>query len=284
MIVAFVNFMRKWPVIPAVIAVMMVIFAVFSPLIAPHDPERGDLMRPETPPVWSEGGSTEYILGTDALGRDVLSRIIYGARISLLIAAVVLIAGAIAGTVLGIISGWFAGAIDEVIMRLVDLFLAVPFILIALVVVIVLGQSLEIIIALLVLFSWGPFARQMRAETLQIKTLDYINFSKVAGASNIRVMVHHIFPGVINTLLVLATLRVGQLILTESILSFLGVGVPPPTPAWGVMVADGRNYLGTAYWIAFFPGIAIFLTVVSTNFLGDWMRDRFDPRLRQIRE
>ncbi len=284
MIGAFFLFMRKWPVIPAGIALTMLIFAAFAPFIAPHDPEVGDLLVPETPPFWDEGGTSKYILGTDALGRDILSRIIYGARISLLIAAVVLSTGAVGGTALGIIAGWFGGAIDEVIMRLVDLFLAVPFILVALVVVIVLGQSLTVIIALLAIFSWGGFARQMRAETLQIKILDYISFSKVAGASDLRIMVHHIFPGVINTLLVLSTLRVGQLILTESILSFLGVGVPPPTPAWGLMVADGRDYLGTAWWMAFFPGIAIFLTVLATNFLGDWMRDRFDPRLRQIHE
>ena len=281
---ATIKFIRKWPVLPAALALMMLVFALFAPLISPHNPEVGDLLAPETPPFWSDGGSSKYILGTDALGRDILSRTIYGARISLLIAAVVLSTGAIGGTALGIIAGWFGGAIDEVIMRLVDLFLAVPFILVALVVVIVLGQSLTIIILLLAIFSWGGFARQMRAETLQIKTLDYINFSKIAGANNLRIMIRHIFPGVINTLLVLATLRVGQLILTESIMSFLGVGVPPPTPAWGLMVADGRDYLGTAWWMAFFPGMAIFATVFATNFLGDWMRDRFDPRLRQIHE
>ena len=275
------RFMRRWPVIPGAIAVALVTAAVFAPLIAPYDPIIGDLRAPETPPFWHEEGSSDHFLGTDALGRDIWSRIIFGTRISLLIAGVVLSTGAVGGTILGIVAGWFGGAVDEFIMRLVDLFMAIPFILVALVVVIVLGQSLTIIIALLAIFSWGAFARQMRGETLQLRALDYVDISRICGASDIRIMARHIFPGVINTLLVLSTLRVGQLILTESILSFLGVGVPPPTPAWGLMVADGRNYLGTAWWIAFFPGMAIFVTVLAMNFLGDWMRDEFDPRLRQ---
>lgn len=278
------RFIRRWPIIPAVLIAILIACAIFAPWLAPKDPEIGDLLAPETPPFWYAEGSVEHLLGTDALGRDIFSRIIFGARISLLIAAVVLVTGALGGSILGIIAGWFGGAVDEFIMRLVDLVLAIPFILVALVVVTVLGQSLTIIIALLAIFTWGGFARQIRAETLQIKTLGYIELSKTSGASDLRIMARHIFPGIVNTLLVLSTLRVGQLILTESILSFLGVGVPPPTPAWGLMVSDGRDYLGTAWWIAFFPGIAIFLTVVAMNFLGDWMRDFFDPRLRQATE
>lgn len=231
--------------------------------------------------MWYPEGSSKFILGTDALGRDVLSRVIFGARISLLIAAIVLTAGAIGGTMLGLVAGYYGGQIDEIAMRFVDLTLAIPFILIALVVVIVLGQSLAIIIALLVLFSWNGFARLVRGETLQIKTRDYVNMARVAGASTSRILFRHILLGVVNTVIVVATLRVGSLILTEATLSFLGVGVPPPTPAWGLMVSDGRQYISTAWWITFFPGVAILMTVLSMNFLGDWLRDRWDPRLRQ---
>ena len=190
--------------------------------------------------------------------------------------------GAIGGSVIGLISGYFAGQVDELLMRVVDLSLAIPFILVALTVLIVLGQSLTVIILLLIMFSWGGFARQVRAETLSLRTLDYIALAKVAGAGPLLILSKHILPGVINTIIVVSTLQVGSLILTESILSFLGVGIPAPTPAWGVMVADGRAYLDTAWWLALFPGLAIFLTVLAFNFLGDWLRDRFDPRLRQI--
>jgi len=172
--------------------------------------------------------------------------------------------------------------VDEMIMRLVDFTLALPFILVALVVVSVMGQSTEVIIFLLILLSWNSFARQVRGETLRLKTMDYVSLAKVAGASDLRIMFKHILPGVMSTILVLASLRVGQLILTESILSFLGAGIPPPTPAWGLMIAEGRDYLGSAWWIAFFPGMAIFAAVLVFNFIGDWLRDWLDPMLRQI--
>ena len=276
------RFMRRWPVIPVVILVVMVVCAIFAPLLTTHNQEYGDLRAPNTPPSWLAGGTLKYPLGTDQLGRDILTRIIYGARISLQVAAIVLVFGAIGGSVIGLISGYFAGQVDELLMRVVDLSLAIPFILVALTVLIVLGQSLTVIILLLIMFSWGGFARQVRAETLSLRTLDYIALAKVAGAGPPLILSKHILPGVINTIIVVSTLQVGSLILTESILSFLGVGIPAPTPAWGVMVADGRAYLDTAWWLALFPGLAIFLTVLAFNFLGDWLRDRFDPRLRQI--
>jgi peptide/nickel transport system permease protein len=163
-----------------------------------------------------------------------------------------------------------------------DLQLAIPFILVALVVVIVVGQSFEIVVLLLAANAWSGYARLVRVETLQIRSTDYVALAQVAGASTLRILAKHIFPGVVNTVLVVATLQVGSLILAESILSFLGAGIPPPTPAWGLMIADGRTYLSTAWWVAFFPGVAIFLTVFAFNFLGDWLRDRLDPRLRQL--
>lgn len=273
---------RRWPVIPVVLITALIVAAVFAPLLTPHDPERADLNARNTPPMWMEGGKSEHVLGTDPLGRDMLARVIFGARISVIIAAIVLSTGAIGGLILGLVAGYMGGQVDEILMRLVDFTLAVPFILVALVTVIVLGQSFALVIILLVLFSWNGFARQARAETLSLKTRDYVALAKVAGASTARILYRHISPGLINTMLVVATLRVGGLILTEATLSFLGVGIPPPTPAWGIMVADGRTYVKIAWWVSLWPGIAIFLTVLAFNFLGDWLRDRFDPKLRQL--
>ncbi len=227
-------------------------------------------------PTW------DHILGADQLGRDLLSRVIYGARISLQVTAISLGSGLLVGVTMGLIAGYFGGFIDEVLMRITDLWLGLPFILVAIVVVITLGQTLIILYALLALLSWTPFVRNVRGEVLSLKTRDYVALAKVAGASTFRILLWHLLPGVINTVIVIATLRVGQLILTEATLSFLGAGIPPPTPAWGAMVADGRGYLNDAWWVAFFPGACIFLVVMSLNFLGDWLRDRFDPRLRQL--
>lgn len=276
------HFLRRWPVIPLVIIGILICFAVFAPLIANHDPKRGDLDLRTIPPAWVGDGSLDHLFGTDPLGRDVWSRVVFGARISLLVAAIVLTAGAIGGTTLGLISGYLGGNVDELLMRFVDMTFAVPFILVALVTVIVFGQSLEMIIILLIVFSWGGFARQIRGESLTLKTREYVAQAKIAGGSAPYIMWRHILPGVFNTLLVIASLRVGSLILAEAVLSFLGVGVPPPTPAWGAMVSEGRDYIGTAWWISFFPGLAIFLTVLAFNFLGDWLRDRLDPKLRQL--
>jgi len=228
-------------------------------------------------------GSTKFLLGTDHLGRDVLSRVIYGARISLLVSIVTLAVGGSIGVVMGLAAGWYGGVIDEILMRLVDIKLAIPLILIALVLVITLGQSLWIIVTVLCLFIWPRFARQVRGEVLQLKHMDYVSLAKVSGASTARILFIHVFPGTINTLIVVATLQVGIVILLESTLSFLGAGVPPPTPAWGSMVADGRDKLaGGVWWISTFPGVAIMLTVMSLNLFGDWLRDTLDPRLRQL--
>ena len=228
------------------------------------------------------GGSWKYPLGTDHMGRDVLSRIIYGARISLIVVAVTLGVGGTAGVALGLAAGWYGRWVDEIIMRLVDIKLAIPLILIALVMVISLGQSFGIIVAVLAIWIWPRFARQVRGEVLQLKKTDYVALAEVAGASTTRILLVHILPGTINTLIVVATLQVGIVILLESTLSFLGAGVPPPTPAWGSMVADGRDRLADAWWISTMPGIAILLTVTSLNLLGDWLRDTLDPRLRQL--
>ena len=273
---------RQWPFIPVAIAVSLVVVAVFAELVAPHDPLEGDTYDRNEPPVWVEGGSPEFLLGTDHIGRGILSRMIFGARVSLIVAVTVLIAGAALGTLVGLIAGYMGGLVDEALMRLVDFVFALPFIVVALVASVVWGASLELVIILLSLFTWAPFARQVRAESLQLKTMDYVALARVAGASGFRITVRHILPGVVNTVMVLSSLQVGSLILTESVLSFLGVGIPPPQPSWGSMVSEGRQYISTAWWISFFPGFAILLIVFSMNFFGDWLRDKLDPRLRQI--
>ena len=273
---------RKLPLIPMFILAVFVITGVIAPLIAPHDPERGDIRARMVPPVWMEGGTTEYLLGTDHLGRDMLSRVIYGARISLVVVAVTLGVGLVIGVIAGLLAGWYGRWIDELMMRIVDIKLAIPTILLALVLVLALGQSFLIIVAILAIAVWPRFARNTRGEVLQLKTMDYVALAKVAGASTPRILFKHIFPGVVNTLIILASLEVGIVILLESTLSFLGAGVPPPTPAWGSMVADGRDRLAVAWWISTMPGVAIMMVVLAMNLFGDWLRDKLDTRLRQL--
>ena len=244
--------------------------------------QMGDLIMMETGSGTRAAGSTKFLLGTDVLGRDILSRIIYGARISLIVAAVTLGVGGGIGVAVGLLSGYYGGWMDELLMRLVDIILSLPLILVALVLVVAVGQSFEMIIAVLALWIWPRFARMVRGEVLQLKTLDYVALARVAGASTARILIVHLFPGTINTLIVVATLQVGIVILVEATLSFLGAGVPPPDPAWGSMVADGRDRLVDAWWVATMPGIAILITVMSLNLFGDWLRDKLDPKLRQM--
>ncbi len=274
--------MRRLPLIPMFVLVVFVVSGITATWIAPHDPERGDLRARNAPPVWLDGGSSEYLLGTDHLGRDMLSRVIFGARISLVVVAVALGLGAVIGVSAGLVAGWYGRWIDEAIMRVVDIKLAIPTILLALVLVLALGQTFLIILVILAIAIWPRFARNVRGEVLQLKTMDYVSLAKVAGASTPRILAKHIFPGVVNTLIILATLEVGIVILLEATLSFLGAGVPPPTPAWGSMVADGRDRMAEAWWISTVPGLAIMLVVLSMNLFGDWVRDKLDPRLRQL--
>ena len=275
--------LRRWPIIPALIILTLIIFAVFADQIAPHDPLAYISLTDRNTPPLSNGESGQfYILGTDNIARDVLSRIIHGARISALVVVVSISVGVTVGTACGLVAGYFGRHIDEIIMRVVDVWAALPFIMLALIVVSIFGQDLKILIALLALISWPGAVRLVRAQTLSLRESDYVQFARIAGASPNRILLRHILPGVINIVVVSATLGVGGIILTEATLSYLAVGIPPPTPAWGAMVANGREYIDDAWWVSAIPGLAIFLVVMAGNFLGDWMRDRWDPNLRQL--
>ncbi len=297
---------RRWPLIPILILSILALCALFAPQIAPYEPEEDQLRAVLGSPAWyppcEEGQLTNkfescntngiplgrdekvyyFIIGADQLGRDLLSRIIYGARLSLSLAAIAIAIGTLFGTSVGLIAGYYGGIIDESVMRVVDVFNAIPYILLAIALVFVLGQSFFVVAFVLALGSWAGIARLVRGQTLQVRNFDYIALATIAGASTARIMLKHLLPAVANTVVVATTLQVGSTILSESILSFLGAGVPPPTPSWGADISNGREYLGSAWWVAFFPGMAIFLTVLSFNFIGDWLRDRWDPRLRQI--
>lgn len=284
---------RRYPILPvAILLIVLVIPAIFADWVAPHDPVVGSLSNRLVPPFWVEsqgegifatpGGTAEHLLGTDKQGRDILSRIIYGARVSLTVAAISIGMAGLIGTSLGLIAGYFGGNIDHLVMRLVDIGLSMPAILFALVLATVLGPSFQTVVIVIVIIFWSRYARLVRGETLSIKSQDFVARSRVNGASHARIIVRHIFPNVVNTITVLATLEVGQVILLESTLSFLGAGLPRPTPAWGLMIANGRELLVTAWWLAAMPGIAILLSVLSMNLLGDWLRDKLDPKLRNV--
>ena len=251
-------------------------------MIAPHDPVEVNLRDRLIPPAWQEGGSWQYVLGTDRHGFDILSRIIHGARISLSISLLAIALGGGVGTLLGLLAAYGGGWVDNLIMRIVDIKLAFPSILLALVLVAVSGPGFQTVVLVIALLLWARFARMVRGEALAIKQQDFIARAQVAGASPTRIMIRHIFPNVVNTVVVLATLEVGHVIILESTLSFLGAGLVKPTPAWGLMVADGRTLIVTAWWLFFFPTLAIVLTVLSMNLLGDWLRDRLDPKLRNV--
>ncbi len=279
---AVIN-LREYPIIPLLmLMILLIIPAIFADIIAPHDPEGLNLSNRLTPPAWLEGGSVEFFLGTDRHGFDILSRIIHGARISLAISLLAIALGGGVGTLLGLLAAYHGGWVDNLIMRIVDIKLAFPSILLALVLVAVMGPGFQTVVLVIALLLWARFARMVRGEALSIKEQDFIARAQVAGASPLRIMARHIFPNVVNTVVVLATLEVGHVIILESTLSFLGAGLVKPTPAWGLMVADGRALIVTAWWLFFFPTLAIVLTVLSMNLLGDWLRDRLDPKLRNV--
>ncbi len=273
---------RQLPWFAGSILLALVLTAAFANVLAPRSPTDGDISTKLIPPVWMERGTWEHPLGSDRFGRDVLSRIIYGSRISLAVSLIAIGVAGTFGTLLGLISGYRGGLTDALLMRLTDIGLSLPTILIAVVLVAVSEPSFRNVILVIALLLWPRFARQVRGETLGIKEQDFVALAVVAGRSSAWIIRRHIFPNVVPTLLVISTLQVGYVVLLEGTLSFLGVGVPPPNPAWGLMIADGRGFLATAWWITLFPGLAMLLTVLAVNLMGDWLRDHLDPKLRQL--
>jgi peptide/nickel transport system permease protein len=272
-----------FPLIPVVILTGFVLVAIFANVIVPHNPEVGTLGERFHPPAWQAGGGTEHLLGTDHLGRDVLSRLIFGARVSMVVGFTAVIFAGVLGTGLGILSGYLGGWVDQVIMRVTDTWLALPALTFALFLAAIVGPSAMNIVIILAAVYWTRYARVIRGEVLSLKERDFVRLAIVAGCSKRTIMRRHILPNVLNSAIVLATLMLGVVIVTEASLSFLGVGVPPPTPAWGLMLADGKKGLMAGYWwLTVLPGTCIMLLVLSANLLGDWLRVKLDPQLRQL--
>ena len=280
---AALRSMSGFPIFAVSILVLLILVAVLANVLAPYNPEVGNLGDRFRPPAWQAGGDTRHLLGTDHIGRDVLSRLLFGARVSLVVGfTAVVFAGAV-GTFLGILSGYLGGWVDQVLMRITDTWLALPALTFAIFLAAIVGPSEMNIVVILALVYWTRYARVVRGEVLSLKEREFVRLAVVAGCSKWTVMKRHILPNVINTAIVLATLQLGVVIVAEAALSFLGVGVPPPKPAWGLMLADGKKGLMAGYWwLTVLPGTGIMLLVLSANLLGDWLRVKFDPQLRQL--
>lgn len=264
-----------------VIITIVVAAALLAPLIATQDPISQNLSVSLKPPFWAEGGSPSYPLGTDQYGRDVFSRLVFGARISLFVAVMAAFVGALVGVTAGLVAGYFGGWVDSLVMRLVDLNLAFPLVLLALAIVAILGPNLRNLILVMAITAWMIYARVVRGITMSMSGQEFVQSARASGASDARILFRHLLPNILPPVIVIWTFEVARIILLESALSFLGLGVPPPTPTWGRMLAEGRDYLTIAGWMSVFPGLAIMLTVLGINFLGDGARDLLDPRLRK---
>jgi peptide/nickel transport system permease protein len=275
--------LKDFPLIPALILGLIALVAIFANFLAPHNPEIGSLTARFKPPFWQTGGTTKYLLGTDQLGRDVLSRLIFGARVSMVVGFTAVIFAGTVGTTLGIISGYLGGWVDQVIMRVTDTWLALPGLMFAIFLAAIVGPSMWNIVIILGLVYWTRYARVIRGEVLSLKEREFVRLAIVAGCSKWTIMYRHILPNVINSAIVIGTLMLGVVIITEASLSFLGVGVPPPQAAWGLMLSDGKQSLMVGrWWLSVMPGLCIMLMVLSANVLGDWLRVKLDPQLRQL--
>jgi peptide/nickel transport system permease protein len=264
----------------ALILAVIVVMAVFSPWIAPYDPAQQLPWEARRGPLTLFESGRFVLLGTDHLGRDLLSRIVYASRVTLIVSFTAVVISGLIGLLVGVAAGYLGRWVDAVCMRLVDIFLAFPFELLALSIVAVTGPSLSVVVVVIALRVWVVYARIVRGATLSVKKQDFVQAAVALGASELRVVLVHVLPNVLSPAIVIATLYVGRVILIESALSFLGVGVPASTPTWGGILGDGRSYIDTAWWIAFFPGLAIMITVLGVNLLGDWVRDYLDPRIQ----
>lgn len=280
-----ISFLKKVPprvilaLIPSALAILC---ALLAPWVSPHDPFAANLTMRLTPPVFQKGGGWDHILGTDHIGRDVLSRIIYGARISLAVGFVSTLVGFIIGGSLGILSGYSGGRTDSIITKMMDIQLSFPFVLFAIFVVGITGPKLINIIIICGVTRWVMYARVVRGQVLSIREKEFIEAARGIGCSTTRIFARHIFPNILSSLLVLSTLNIGVIIVLESTMSFLGLGVQPPTPSWGGMLYDGKVYMVQAWWITALPGIAIMLVVLSANVIGDYLSDLMDPYAKQL--
>jgi ABC-type dipeptide/oligopeptide/nickel transport system permease subunit len=273
-------FRLRWGVAAAVIMLLIVASAIFAPVISPHDPLQVNIRHRLAPPAWMEGGALQHPLGTDQVGRDLLSRMIYGGRASLVISVISVLLAASIGVPLGLSAGYFGGRLDWTIMTIINVVLTFPFVLLALAVIAVLGPSVVNMIIVLGVAGWPIYARVIRAETLALRDREFVIASRALGTSHLRIVFRQIFPNLVSAIVVIATLQVAQVIVLESFLSFLGLGIKPPTPAWGNMLGEGRLYMLNSWWIATFPGLAIFVATLAINLMGNALRDWLDPHLK----
>jgi peptide/nickel transport system permease protein len=273
---------RDWLAVAGLAVVALTtIVAIAAPAVAPADPVRNDLLARLTPPAWMAGGSWEHPLGTDTLGRDIVSRLLYGARVSLLVGFSAVIVAGVLGLVLGLVSGYYGGRLDDVLMRLGDVQLAFPALVLAVAVLAVVGSGLVTIVVVLGVTSWVTYARIARGEALSLRHREFVEGARALGAGDLAILWRHLLPNVLPSITVVATFSVARTIIAEASLSFLGLGLPAPAPSWGAMLDEGRNYLTTGWWLALFPGLAILLVVLGINVVGDWLRDALDPRVER---
>ncbi len=271
---------HKGMMIGSLIVLSIILVALLAPLLAPHDPYQQDLLKRLIPPVWDSRGSWEHILGTDHLGRDYLSRLIYGARISLLIGIGAALISGVIGTVMGVMAGYFGGKVDMVVTFLITVRLSMPVVLVALAVVAIVGGSLQVVISVLGLLLWDRFAVVMRSSTLQIRSMDYVAAAQAVGCSVPRILMTEVLPNVVNNLIVITTIEIAHAIILEAALSFLGLGVQPPLPSWGLMVSEGKDMMLFESWLITIPGVALFMLVLAINLMGDGIRDITAPENR----
>lgn len=269
---------RRLPIFAISIVALYFLAVIFGPLITPHDPFKTNLNKALMPPAWQLEDSTGHLLGTDSMGRDILSRLIYGARTSMIVSVLALCICAPIGVLFGLLSGYFGGKLDMLIMRFTDLWMSMPAIITAILMVSVLGPSKQTVIIVVGITGWIHYARIVRGEVLSYKEREFVQLARVTGCSNARIIFSHIFPNVVNSLIILVTLDFGRVIIITATLSFLGLGIQPPSAAWGLMLAEGRQYITYAWWMSAFPGIAILFAVLGMNMTGDWLRDVLDPK------
>jgi peptide/nickel transport system permease protein len=273
---------RRLPVVSLAIVAVFVLAGLLAPLLSPANPYEQSLRLRFRPPAWEEGGSRAHPLGTDRLGRDVLSRILWGSRVSLAAGVLTVLLASAVGAAVGLVAGYYGGRVDAALMRITDATLSFPVILLALILAVTVGPSFANVVIAIAVILWARYARVIRGQVLTLMELDFIAQARLAGAGAWRIITRHLLPNTLNTLTVLVTLQIGYVIIVEASLSFLGAGIPPPTPAWGSMIAEGREFVTSAWWVSFLPGMAILLVVLAFNLIGDWLRDTLDPKLRQL--